>query len=69
MFIRYIWANIKKVYYGTNLTDAENIGFRDDFIYKYLNGENKEILDLKNICHDEAMELFNEYKEKNKEIY
>ena len=64
-----IWSNIKKVYYGTNLKDAEDIGFRDDFIYKYLNGENKEILYLENICHDEALELFNEYKEKNKEIY
>ena len=64
-----IWANIKKVYYGTNLKDAEDIGFRDDFIYKYLKGENKEILYLENICHDEALELFNEYKEKNKEIY
>ena len=64
-----IWANIKKVYYGTNLKDAENIGFRDDFIYKYLNGENKEILDINNICHVECKELFNEYKEKNKEIY
>ena len=64
-----IWANIKKVYYGTNLKDVEDIGFRDDFIYKYLNGKNKEILYLENICHDEALELFNEYKEKNKEIY
>ena len=57
-----IWANIKKVYYGTNLQDAEEIGFRDDFIYKYLNGENKEILELNNICHDES-------KEEKKEIY
>ena len=64
-----IWANIKKVYYGTNLKDAEDIGFRDDFIYKYLNRDNKEILDLENICHDKSLELFNEYKEKNKEIY
>ena len=64
-----IWANIKKVYYGTNLKDAEDIGFRDDFIYKYLNNNNKEILNLENICHDEALELFNEYREKNKEIY
>lgn len=64
-----IWANINKVYYGTNLEDAKNIGFRDDFIYKYLNGENKEILDIENICHDTAVELFNEYKEKNKEMY
>lgn len=64
-----VWANIKKVYYATNLTDAEEIGFRDDFIYKYLNGENKDILELINICHDEAKELFNEYKNNNKEIY
>ena len=35
-----IWANIKEVYYGTNLKDAEVIGFRDDFIYNYIN--NKE---------------------------
>lgn len=64
-----IWANIKKVYYGTNLKDAEEIGFRDDFIYEYLKGNNKEILYIENICHDECKELFNEYKEKNKEIY
>ena len=64
-----IWANIKKVYYGTNLEDADDIGFRDDYIYDYLNGKNKEILDIENICHDDALELFNEYKQKNKEIY
>ena len=33
-----IWSNIRKVYYGTNLREAEEIGFRDDFIYEYLNG-------------------------------
>ena len=64
-----VWANIKKVYYATNLTDAEEIGFRDDFIYKYLNGENKDILELINICHEEAKSLFNEYKNNNREIY
>lgn len=64
-----IWANIKKVYYGTNLKEAEEIGFRDDFIYEYLNGNNKDILDIRKLCHDECKELFNEYKEKNKEIY
>ena len=64
-----IWANIKKVYYGTNLKDAESIGFRDDFIYNYFDGKNKEILDLKGLCHDECIKLFDEYKEKNKEIY
>ena len=64
-----IWSNIKEVYYGTNLKDAEEIGFRDDFIYKYLNGENKDLIKLTNICHDECKCLFDEYKDKNKEIY
>ncbi len=64
-----IWANIKKVYYGTNLKEAEEIGFRDDFIYEYLNGKNKDVFDIEQLNHDECIELFNEYKDKNKEIY
>lgn len=64
-----IWANIKKVYYGTNLEEAKEIGFRDDFIYEYINGNNKDILDIKDLCHDECKELFIEYRDKNKEIY
>ncbi len=64
-----IWANIKKVYYGTKPEEAEDIGFRDDFIYKYFDGENSEILELDNISHDEAKDLFDEYKNNNKEIY
>ena len=27
-----IWSNIKKVYYGCTAKDADEIGFRDDFI-------------------------------------
>jgi len=64
-----IWANIKEVYYGTDLIDAEKIGFRDDFIYEYLKGNNKEILSIKQLEHDKCLELFNEYSAKNKEIY
>lgn len=65
-----MWANIKKVYYGTNLKDAEDIGFRDDFIYNYIKGNSdNKTLELINIDRDQCLELFNEYKEKNKEIY
>lgn len=64
-----IWANISKVYYGTTLNEAKEIGFRDDFIYDYLKGNNTEILQLNQICNEEAKLLFDEYKEKNKEIY
>ena len=35
----------------------------------YINNKDKDILDLVELNHDECLELFNEYKEKNKEIY
>ena len=37
-----IWANIKTVYYACTKEDAGNIGFRDDIIYKYLEGKNEK---------------------------
>ena len=43
-----LWANIKKVYYGTNLEDAKKIGFRDDFIYRFIKDPKDGILDLEN---------------------
>lgn len=64
-----IWANIKKVYYGNTKEDAENIGFRDDFIYDYINdlvdnNENKKVLKLKSLDRDEAIKVFQKYEEK-----
>lgn len=65
-----IWANIKEVYYGTDLDDAEEIGFRDDFIYEFIRNSNQEgFLKLKNISKKECLKLFKEYEEKEKEIY
>ena len=64
-----IWANIKKVYYGTNLSDAKNIGFRDDAIYNFIKENNKNTLDLEQICHEECQKLFVDYKQMQKEIY
>jgi guanine deaminase len=64
-----IWANIKEVYYATDLKDAENIGFRDDYIYNYIKEKNSEVLKLSQIEREQALKLFEEYKEKNKIIY
>jgi len=64
-----IWSNIHDVYYGTDLKDAEDIGFRDDFIYEFIKNNNEDVLKLKQINRDECLALFNEYKEKNKQIY
>lgn len=65
-----MWANIKDVYYGTDLTDAEEIGFRDDFIYNFIRNNNSgSELEIKQINRDECLELFKEYKESGKVIY
>lgn len=64
-----IWANIKKVYYGCNRCDAADIGFRDDFIYKYLAGESEDVLDIKCLDRNECLEAFLEYKKNNGTIY
>ncbi len=64
-----IWANIKEVYYGTNLNDAKKIGFRDDFIYEYLKNKDENLLKLSQVSHEECLKLFKEYEQKNKEIY
>lgn len=66
-----IWANIKKVYFGCTPQDAEKIGFRDDFIYRFINDgcKDKEILEIAELDRVECLELFEEYSKKSKTIY
>ena len=70
-----IWANIKVVYYGNTKEDAANIGFRDDFIYNYIdklskNEQDSKVLELKCIDRNETIEEFNKFAKKdNKIIY
>lgn len=69
-----IWSNIKKAYYGNTKEDAKNIGFRDDFIYNYINklsnNEEDDNLILECINRNETIEEFNKFKEKvDKTIY
>ncbi len=68
-----IWSNIKKVYYGNTKEDAKEIGFRDDFIYNYIenlsvNKPNNEILELKNIDRKETIKEFEEFANKKDKI-
>lgn len=64
-----IWSNIKEIYYACTKNDAAEIGFRDDMIYEYLKGNNKDLISLKQIDRDECIELFEEYKKQGKTIY
>ena len=70
-----IWSNIKKVYYGNTKEDAADIGFRDEFIYDYLeklsnDQQDKKVLNLKSLNREEALEVFKRYNEdKDKIVY
>ena len=68
-----IWANIKTVYYGNTKEDAASIGFRDDFIYSFINklpeGDDS-VLSLIPMDRNNTISTFIEYINKDdKEIY
>ena len=50
------------------LTKSE-IGFRDEAIYEYLKGKNKDLIRLKQMDREECIKTFNEYKKNNGVIY
>lgn len=64
-----IWANIKQVYYGCTKNDANKIGFRDEIIYDYLSGKNKELIKLEIKDREECLEIFEKYEETKRTIY
>ena len=60
-----IWANIKEVYYGNTCEDVKSIGFREEYIYKYLaNPSDQEGLKLECLDREETIKAFNKFMEK-----
>lgn len=66
-----IWSNIKKVYYGCTAHDAQDIGFRDDYIYQFIKDGQSEshTLDLENLNRDGCLILFESYQKHHRKIY
>ena len=69
-----MWAGIKKIYVSGLLEDAENIGFKDKFIYETIDKLNKmcynnNVLDIEFHDRDIALSLFNSYQQHNHTIY
>ena len=65
-----VWANIKEVYYANTKEEAGKIGFRDDIIYEYIKGNNKDLINLKRIKATNAIEVFNNFaRNQNKTMY
>jgi len=60
-----IWANMKNVFYGNTKEDAAAIGFRDDFIYEYINNlmleKNSDTLKIEQLDRNLTIEAFNMY--------
>ena len=68
-----IWANIKVIYYGNTKEDAADIGFRDDFIYDYLESlskgkSDKKVLNLTCMNREDAIKVFEEFKKDDDKI-
>ena len=55
-----LWANFDKVYFGCNVIDTEDIGFRDNKFYNRKEEERQQF----SICLDreECLKLYEEYK-------
>ena len=66
-----IWANIKTVYYGCRPAEAESVGFRDDFIYRFIEQgrKDKATLTLTQLDHAECLALYAEYAQTAKTVY
>ena len=68
-----IWSNIKVVYYGNTKEDAASIGFRDDYIYNFINKLNNDIVDgetliLRSMDRDETIKSFQQFKNDNNHV-
>lgn len=59
-----IWSNIKTCYYGNTPADAADIGFRDDYIYKFMEQglSDKAVLKLKQHDRDLTIKSFQDFE-------
>lgn len=63
------WANPKAIYYANTRLDAEAIGFSDALIYNEFNKNLEDrIIPIQSISREEAIKVFNEWKDKADKI-
>ena len=64
-----LWANISKVFYGCNIYDTEEIGFRDNVFYRFYDNDEKKKI-VTELDREECLKLYDIYKSlKNKTNY
>ncbi len=60
-----LWANIEKIYYGCNILDTEEIGFRDKKFYEQFANREQFINELD---RKQCLKLYGEYKRINNKV-
>lgn len=63
-----LWANIEKVYYGCNVRDTDEIGFRDEVFYEKWNGD-ADANYGEELERESCRKLFAAYSELQHELY
>lgn len=61
-----LWANIKDVYYGCNVNDTDNIGFRDEVFYNNWTEEDNFGSEAE---REACLKLFEDYASMEHELY
>ena len=56
-----LWANISRVYFGCNIVDTEEIGFRDKVFYEINESGKKDEIVIE-LDRKQCLKLFEEYK-------
>ena len=66
-----MWANIKKIYVSGLPEDADNIGFRDEFMYRFMNQncDNPDVLEIELVDRNIALDLYREYQDNRLQMY
>lgn len=58
-----LWAGIDEIYYGCNIMDTEDIGFRDNVFYEMLDNKREKSYKISEVDKAECLELFKKYKD------
>lgn len=54
-----LWSNMEKIYYGCNIIDTEDIGFRDKKFYDMFENHSNLVIELD---RKQCLKLFSDYK-------
>ena len=63
------WARLSKIYYSNNRTDAADINFDDDFLYREISlAIEHRSIPMQQLLRDEALTVFNEWAAKDDKV-